>query len=145
MYSLQQLGWLSRGVGVLGCHSVESIDLQPGTSVQTVIEDQSARPFLCRAGQIWVVPLPRSWDVQWIQSAQINSALFSHFFAAAEPADNSGGRAGGPWRQWTRPVEADILAAASSPPTSLTPTHIPPAWLILLPLVFLFYLFHSGG
>lgn len=49
MYSLQQL---SRGVGVLRCHSVESIDLQPATSVQTVIEDQSAGPFLCRAGQI---------------------------------------------------------------------------------------------
>lgn len=31
--------------GGLGCHSVESIDLQPGTSMQTVIEDRSAAPF----------------------------------------------------------------------------------------------------
>lgn len=134
MCNLQRLG---HGVGILGCHSVESIDLQPVTSVQTVIEDQSAGPFLYRAGQIWVVPLPRSWDVQWIQSAQINRALFSHFFAAAEPADNSGGRAGGPWRQWTRPVEADILATASSPPTSLTPTHTPPSLTNLTSFIFL--------
>lgn len=92
----------------------------PGTSMQTVVESWSVGPFLCRAGQIWVVPQTSSWDVQWIHSAQINSALFSRFFAAAEPADNSGGRAGRPWRQWTRPGEADTLAAAISLPTSLS-------------------------
>lgn len=102
--------------------------------------EQVCWPFLSRAGQIWVVPQPSSWDVQWIQSAQINRALFSHFFPAAEPADNSGGRAGGPWRQWTRPVEADTLATASSLPTSLTP---PQAQLISLLLFSVS--FHSGG
>lgn len=38
-------GWVSCGWGGLGCDSVESIDLQPGTSMQTVIEDRSAGPF----------------------------------------------------------------------------------------------------
>lgn len=59
--------------------------------------EQVCWAFLSRARQIWVVPRRCSWDVQWIQSAQINGALFSHFFLATEPADNSGGRAGGPW------------------------------------------------
>lgn len=49
---MAELGGVWGGVGILGCHSVERIDLQPGTSVQTVIEDQSAGPFLSRAGQI---------------------------------------------------------------------------------------------
>lgn len=75
-----------------------AIDLGPWHLYENCCRERVCRPFLCRAGQIWVVPRLRSWDVQWIQSVRINGALFSYFFLATEPADNSGGRAGGPWR-----------------------------------------------
>lgn len=74
-----------------------AIDLGPWHLYANCCQEQVCRAFLSRAGQIWVVPRRCSWDVQWIQSAQINGALFGHFFLATEPADNSGGRAGGPW------------------------------------------------
>lgn len=50
-YAWSTTSRVGKWVGGPGCHSVEGIDLQPGTSEQTVFEDQSASPFFAEPGR----------------------------------------------------------------------------------------------
>lgn len=120
-----------------------AIDLGPWHLYANCCQEQVCWAFLSRAGQIWVVPRRCSWDVQWIQSAQINGALFSHFFLATEPADNSGGRAGGPWAAVDKACGGRHSGSGRLP--SYTPRSRLQTNLASVSFLGFFVSFHSGG